>query len=89
MEADVGGDGFDLARDDIQGNLVKALDAQRVLHRYRGDGDQTVYTEQREGAQVGLDAGTAAGVGSGDRHYPQRGFGRWRQRQEGHCAMGR
>jgi len=70
--------GFDLAGDDVVGNLVKALDSQGVLHGHRGDRDARVYTEQRHGAHVGLDARAAPGVRSGDGHHPRRCLARWR-----------
>ena len=51
LHADVGGHRLDLAGDDVQGNLVKTLDTDRVLHRHGGDGDQPVHAEHREGAR--------------------------------------
>ena len=56
---------------------METLDADGVLHRYSGDGHKAVHAEHGEGAQIGLDARTAAGVGAGDGHHPQRCLARW------------
>ena len=74
LDADVACDGFDLAGDDVERDLVETLDAHRVLHRHGGHRDAGVHAEEREGAHIGLDARAAAGVRTGDRHHPRWGL---------------
>ena len=38
----------------------------RVLRRYCGDRADAMDAKRREGAKIGLNAGTAAGIGTGD-----------------------
>jgi hypothetical protein len=46
-----------------------------------------VHAQEGEGAQIGLQAGTATGVRPGDGEHPYRGLARLRQRQEIHDAL--
>lgn len=78
-ESDSGGRRIDLRR-----NLVESADAHRILDRHSGDGHTGVYSAHRHRAGIGLNAGSAAGVGSGDGQCPNRGLSGGGQGQQLH-----
>ena len=67
VHADVLVDGVELRSNEIQGQLVHCRDTLRVLRRERHDRARAVATRGREGFQVGLDPGSAAGVRASNR----------------------
>ena len=64
--ADVRQDGVDLRRNRIGRQVVDGLHAEGILRGDRRHGGHAVHAVGREGLQVGLDAGAAAGVGTRD-----------------------
>ena len=50
--------------------VVDGLDAERVLNRDRGDGGRRVAAQGGDCLDVGLDAGAAARIGTGDDQNP-------------------
>jgi hypothetical protein len=67
VDADVGEDGVQLRADERGRQLVHGGHGGRVLSGQRHEGARAVDACGGEGLHVGLDAGSAAGVGGGDR----------------------
>ena len=59
-------DGVNLRSDDIGGDILHSGDTERVLCGDGGDGRLGIQTVRRDGLDVGLNAGTTAGIGSCD-----------------------
>ena len=64
--ANVVENGVDLAGQELGRRDVNRGDAPRVLRGQRGQDGHAVAAERRERLEIGLDAGTAAGIRSGD-----------------------
>ena len=62
---------LDLRAHDRGRNDVNRTDPARVLRGHGRDRDRAVHAAARERLEVGLDAGAAAGVGTGDRESPR------------------
>ena len=67
VDADVGEHRTHLREHDLRRDGMNRGDANGVLGGDRGDRARTVHAAARERLQIGLDAGTAAGVRAGDR----------------------
>ena len=67
IDADVGENGVDLRRDEIGGNHLHRLDAERVLRRQRAQDRHAIAAERRKRLDVALAAGAAGRIGAGDR----------------------
>jgi hypothetical protein len=75
VDADVREDRVELSDDELRRHLVDGRDACRVLCGERDDGAHAVTACCRECLQVGLDAGTAAGIRPGDRQTARNAHG--------------
>ncbi|GAF26588.1 exopolyphosphatase-related proteins [Moorella thermoacetica Y72] len=64
--ADIAQDGIQLAADKLGRQVKGTLNSQGILGRDRGYGTGTVNTQGGKGLQVSLNAGTAAGIGTGN-----------------------
>ncbi|OPZ04498.1 MAG: hypothetical protein BWZ10_03153 [candidate division BRC1 bacterium ADurb.BinA364] len=62
---DVAQNGPNLIADKVRRNIENAGNAARVLSGQGRDGAHSIHAEGGEGLQIGLNAGAAAGVGSG------------------------
>jgi len=60
-------DGLDLGRNQRRSYRLQRVHPRRILRGDRGDGARTEHAERVERFQVGLQAGTAAGITPGDR----------------------
>ena len=60
--ADIVKNGIDLRRDNIRGDVLHGGDTERVLCGYGCDGRLGIQTVRRDGLDVGLNAGTTAGI---------------------------
>ncbi len=69
VRADVVQHHRDLLRHEFRRHHVHRMYAQRVLRSQRGDRGGSVRTEYRDGLDVRLDAGTAAGIRTGDHQH--------------------
>ena len=58
--------GIDLRRDNVRGDILHGGDAERVLCGDGRDGRLGIQAVRRDGLDVGLNAGTTAGIGSCD-----------------------
>lgn len=58
--------GIDLRRDNVRGDILHGGDAERVLCGDGCDGRLGIQAVRRDGLDVGLNAGTTAGIGSCD-----------------------
>ena len=67
VDADVVEDGVELRRDEFGVGRMDRAHAMRVLRGQRRDDARAVDAKRRKRLQIGLDAGSAAGVGAGDR----------------------
>ena len=63
---EIGEHGVDLRGDEVGRHVVDGGHAPGVLRGQRGDHRGAVDAERREGLQIGLDAGAAAGIGARD-----------------------
>ena len=70
VDADVLEDHVDLFADERRRNLVHRGDADGVLRRERDDRAHPVTARRGKRLQVGLNPGSASGVGAGDRETP-------------------
>jgi hypothetical protein len=66
VDTDIGEEDLELSTDELRRRLVHRSHLGRRLRRERDDGAHSVAAESREGLQVGLDSGAAAGIGSRD-----------------------
>ena len=75
VDADVGAHAAQLRLDEVEGELMCGLDAERVLGGDRGHHRHAEDTEGGEGLEIGLDTGAAPAVGAGDGERPRNGRG--------------
>ena len=69
VDADVVEHGVELRGNEARVRRVNRGDAARVLRGQRRDHARAIGAERGEGLQIGLDAGAAAGIGTGDRQH--------------------
>lgn len=72
LDLEIGKAGIDLGAQECQRRHMHGGDTTGVLRGQCGNGGQAVHAMRGEGLQVGLDAGTTAGIRTGDGQCGQR-----------------
>jgi hypothetical protein len=72
VDSDIADNSFNLRENHLGRDRMDGADADRVLRRDRRDGRHRVTAEHRDRLDIGLNAGAAAGIGTGNDENPGR-----------------